>query len=485
MSLTMSILTVYLLSNIIRRGWSTSSESFTLLPAMVQLPEIITITSAHCDLSVSEDAASPPQEAAFGHYNPGQASWPVPTWSLFPTVAAYLHGSSNKLAKLKAPVSTFAPITKVNVLTRRRLSASPNPGTFQRTPSLIFLPPGSNTTSPTSQTSQDGLFMVSPSGGACPEAEEILTEYPWVFTRSTVSASHMSPTHNSPLVVSCRANLRAGQFLLYICFYTSCSATAGAFPMDSHPLLFSPRLFHGGPPRAQIPRAVVERAENVRSLRETGHQHGPRYFLVPQKCWEMRPILDVSLLNQFMVVRCFHMLTTASVLRSMRPGDGLSPVDLKDVYFHIAMQHRKFLHGGSGDSFIVSGIHDKLAKQLNAPGSLDYIPGHGAGYAHYAGAPLPGKERDGALHAPSIEPPSHCHSSLSHAAAGHDGSGSHSGSPRPPKHETAAPLVLLPADRSCASLQRIGHDPPSVGPGLAYWRERRVMLDGVPLITRH
>ncbi|XP_067357562.1 uncharacterized protein [Channa argus] len=70
-----------------------------------------------------------------------------------------------------------------------------------------------------------------------------------------------------------------------------------------------------------------------------------RYFLVPKKSGEMRPILDLSFLNQFMVVRRFHMLTTASVLRSVRPGDWLSSVDLKDAYFHIpvAMQHRKFL----------------------------------------------------------------------------------------------------------------------------------------------
>ncbi|KAK2917261.1 hypothetical protein Q8A73_004007 [Channa argus] len=68
-------------------------------------------------------------------------------------------------------------------------------------------------------------------------------------------------------------------------------------------------------------------------------------FLVPKKSGEMRPILDLSLLNQFMVVRRFHMLTTASVLRSMVLGDWMSSVDLRDAYFHIsiAMQRRKFL----------------------------------------------------------------------------------------------------------------------------------------------
>ncbi|KAK2828452.1 hypothetical protein Q5P01_019486 [Channa striata] len=47
------------------------------LPAMVQLlqelPNIIRITSTRGNLPVTKD---PPQEASFGHYNPGQASRP-------------------------------------------------------------------------------------------------------------------------------------------------------------------------------------------------------------------------------------------------------------------------------------------------------------------------------------------------------------------------------------------------------------------------
>ncbi|KAK2905936.1 hypothetical protein Q8A73_009879 [Channa argus] len=93
------------------RGWSSA------LRATLYLPDIIKIASARGDLSVPEDAASPPQEAAFGRYNPGRASRPVPTWPLFPTVAAYVHGPASEPAKLKAPVSTFASITKVKGLT--------------------------------------------------------------------------------------------------------------------------------------------------------------------------------------------------------------------------------------------------------------------------------------------------------------------------------------------------------------------------------
>ncbi|KAK2891979.1 hypothetical protein Q8A73_017644 [Channa argus] len=96
---------------------------------------------------------------------------------------------------------------------------------------------------------------------------------------------------------------------------------------------------------SELSDLLGKRAISVVPPMEENQGFYSRYFLVPKKSGEMRPILDLSFLNQFMVVRRFHMLTTASVLRSMRPGDWLSSVDLKDAYFHIpvAMQHRKFL----------------------------------------------------------------------------------------------------------------------------------------------
>ncbi|XP_067359029.1 uncharacterized protein [Channa argus] len=96
---------------------------------------------------------------------------------------------------------------------------------------------------------------------------------------------------------------------------------------------------------SELSDLLGKRAISVVPPMEENQGFYSRYFLVPKKSGEMRPILDLSFLNQFMVVRRFHMLTTASVLRSLRPGDWLSSVDLKDAYFHIpvAMQHRKFL----------------------------------------------------------------------------------------------------------------------------------------------
>ncbi|KAK2915176.1 hypothetical protein Q8A73_005770 [Channa argus] len=144
--------------------------------------------------------------------------------------------------------------------------------------------------------------------------------------------------------------------------------------------------------------------------------------------------------------------------------------------------------GGFGDSFIVSGFHDKLAEKLTVPGSVDYLPGRGAGCADHAGAPLPGEERDAARHAPPFDSPSRCHSPLSHATAGHDGRGSLGGSPRPPTHEATAALVLSPAARSCTSSQTFGHDSPISGSGSSLLegtsRHVRRRTPRPPLITR-
>ena len=70
-----------------------------------------------------------------------------------------------------------------------------------------------------------------------------------------------------------------------------------------------------------------------------------RYFLVPKKTGGMRPILDLSLFNESIVTRPFHMLTIKRVLECVRPGDFCVSVDLKDAYFHVPIipKHRQFL----------------------------------------------------------------------------------------------------------------------------------------------
>ena len=69
------------------------------------------------------------------------------------------------------------------------------------------------------------------------------------------------------------------------------------------------------------------------------------YFLVPKKTGDLRPILDLRALNEYLKVLPFKMLTISDVLKSVLPGEWFTSIDLKDAYFHvpIAQRHRQFL----------------------------------------------------------------------------------------------------------------------------------------------
>ncbi len=70
-----------------------------------------------------------------------------------------------------------------------------------------------------------------------------------------------------------------------------------------------------------------------------------RYFLVPKKDGDLRPILDLRLLNYALMKRLFRMITFKQILLQICLGDWFMSVDLKDAYFHIqvAPHHRRFL----------------------------------------------------------------------------------------------------------------------------------------------
>ena len=69
------------------------------------------------------------------------------------------------------------------------------------------------------------------------------------------------------------------------------------------------------------------------------------YFLVPKKSGDLRPILNLKPINQFMSVPKFRMETLAKVITAVRPGDWMASIDLKDAYFHVPIhpEHRKYL----------------------------------------------------------------------------------------------------------------------------------------------
>jgi hypothetical protein len=70
-----------------------------------------------------------------------------------------------------------------------------------------------------------------------------------------------------------------------------------------------------------------------------------RVFLVPKKTGGMKPVIDLSILNTFLLVPHFKMETNRSIRSCIHPGMWTTSLDLMDAYFHIpiAPPFRKFL----------------------------------------------------------------------------------------------------------------------------------------------
>ena len=97
-----------------------------------------------------------------------------------------------------------------------------------------------------------------------------------------------------------------------------------------------------GSPRAQALRQEFE-AMLAKGALEIVRDPGPgfysRLFLVEKASGGWRPVIELSHLNDFVQLTSFKMETVASVLLSVREGDFLASLDLKDAYFQIPI-HR-------------------------------------------------------------------------------------------------------------------------------------------------
>ena len=100
--------------------------------------------------------------------------------------------------------------------------------------------------------------------------------------------------------------------------------------------------YRAGSPRAQALRQEVE-ALLAKGALEIARDPGPGFyshlFLVEKASGGWRPVIDLSHLNNFVQLTSFKMETVASVLLSVREGDFLASLDLKDAYFQIPI-HR-------------------------------------------------------------------------------------------------------------------------------------------------
>src|SRR4029434_6250772 len=81
-----------------------------------------------------------------------------------------------------------------------------------------------------------------------------------------------------------------------------------------------------------------------------------RYFLVPKRDGNYRPILDLRVLNKAVMPLRFRMLTPRRLVQFIRPNDWFITIDLKDAYFHVPIHHRhrrylRFAFGGIAYQF--------------------------------------------------------------------------------------------------------------------------------------
>ena len=113
-------------------------------------------------------------------------------------------------------------------------------------------------------------------------------------------------------------------------------------PLARTPVSFP--TYRAGSPRAQALRQEVE-AMLAKGTLEIARDPGPgfysRLFLVEKATGGWRPVIDLSHLNDFVKLTSFKMETVASVLLSVREGDFLASLNLKDAYFQIP------IHGSS------------------------------------------------------------------------------------------------------------------------------------------
>src|SRR4029434_3264773 len=75
-----------------------------------------------------------------------------------------------------------------------------------------------------------------------------------------------------------------------------------------------------------------------------------RYFLVPKKDGNYRPILDLRVLNKALMPLRFRMLNPRRLVQFIRPSDWFITIDLKDAYFHVPIhpKHQRFLRFAFG-----------------------------------------------------------------------------------------------------------------------------------------
>jgi hypothetical protein len=113
-------------------------------------------------------------------------------------------------------------------------------------------------------------------------------------------------------------------------------------PLSRSPLI-TPRGPHYQLLLAEVQALLTKLAiERVWDYQDSPGYYSP-YFLAPKKDGSLRPILNLKTFNNFVVKEHFRLETLSSILHTLRVGDWLVSIDLKDAYLHVPI-HREFRH---------------------------------------------------------------------------------------------------------------------------------------------
>ena len=137
---------------------------------------------------------------------------------------------------------------------------------------------------------------------------------------------------------------------------------------------YSPNSIRGKALEGEVQALLSKGAMEMAPLPSPGFYS--RLFVVMKASGAWRPVIDLSTLNLRIQQTSFKMETLQSVLLSVRPGDWIVSLDLKDAYLQVPMHpdSRKFLR------FMVGGKVYQLKGSLfrSFHGSTSLYQGHGS-----------------------------------------------------------------------------------------------------------
>ena len=117
--------------------------------------------------------------------------------------------------------------------------------------------------------------------------------------------------------------------------------------LQSPPLSSTP-IYNLNSQHPQV-RVEIEKMIQKGALEKVQNPNSPgfysRIFVVPKKTGDLRPVIDLKLLNTFLKPKPFKMETPQSIRRGLKKGMWVFSIDLKDAYFHIPIHpaSRKYL----------------------------------------------------------------------------------------------------------------------------------------------